>query len=92
MNENIAKLKSKGHRRYSEPAIRPYVHYGFGDKGCTVRWSSFFRRYICIYLGRFVITNETFVYDFPTSKWTKINFKQEFVPSERAAHAAAMVS
>lgn len=42
--------------------------------------------------GRFVITNETYVFDFSTSKWTKIIFKHDFVPAERAAHAAVAVS
>jgi protein phosphatase len=36
---------------------------------------------ICHYLGRFVITNETYVYDFPSSKWTKLAFRHDFVPA-----------
>ena len=39
-----------------------------------------------------MITNETFLYDFETAKWTKLNFKHDFVPSERAAHTAVTVS
>ena len=39
-----------------------------------------------------MITNETYLYDFILSKWTKLNFKHDFVPSERAAHAAVTVS
>ena len=27
-----------------------------------------------------------------SSKWSKVNFKHDFVPTERAAHAAVMVS
>jgi hypothetical protein len=42
-------------------------------------------------LGRFIITNETFLYDFQTSIWKKLNFYNNFVPAERAAHAAATV-
>jgi hypothetical protein len=42
--------------------------------------------------GKFVITNETYLFDFTQMIWKKLNFKQGFVPSERAAHAAVMVS
>lgn len=42
--------------------------------------------------GKFVITNETFVFDFSTKTWIKLNFHNSFVPSERAAHAATPVS
>jgi protein phosphatase len=45
-----------------------------------------------ITVDRFVITNETYLFDFVTSVWSKLAFRQEFVPSERAAHAAVMVS
>ncbi len=31
--------------------------------------------------GKFVITNETYLFDFTLMKWKKINFKQGFVPS-----------
>ena len=41
--------------------------------------------------GKYIITNETFLYDFQTSIWKKLNFYNNFVPSERAAHAATMV-
>jgi hypothetical protein len=39
-----------------------------------------------------VITNETYLFDFEQSRWSKLNFKHDFVPSERAAHAAVAVS
>ena len=41
--------------------------------------------------GKFIITNETFVFDFQTNVWKKLNFRNGFVPTERAAHSAAMV-
>ena len=31
--------------------------------------------------GKFVITNETYLFDFALMKWKKLNFKQGFVPS-----------
>ena len=34
-----------------------------------------------IFLGRYQITNETYLYDFQTSVWKKINFLNGFVPS-----------
>ncbi len=39
-----------------------------------------------------MITNETYLFDFNLMKWKKLNFKQGFVPSERAAHTAVKVS
>lgn len=42
--------------------------------------------------GKFVITNETYLFDFTLMKWKKLNFKHGFVPSERAAHTAVKVS
>jgi hypothetical protein len=33
------------------------------------------------YSGKFVITNETYLFDFSSMKWKKINFKQGFIPS-----------
>lgn len=41
--------------------------------------------------GKFVITNETFIYDFLTCVWKKLNFYNNFVPCERAAHASCSV-
>jgi|JI9StandDraft_2_1071091.scaffolds.fasta_scaffold371812_1 protein phosphatase len=41
--------------------------------------------------GKFVITNETYLYDFITSRWKKLQFDNCQVPSERAAHASAAV-
>lgn len=41
--------------------------------------------------GKYIITNETFLYDFQTSVWKKLSFYNNFFPSERAAHAAAAV-
>ena len=42
--------------------------------------------------GKFVITNETYLYDFTTNNWKKLKFSsQGITPCERAAHAAAMV-
>jgi N-acetylneuraminic acid mutarotase len=40
--------------------------------------------------GKFVITNETYLYDFQTHRWKKLQFEGQ-VPSERAAHAAASI-
>ena len=31
--------------------------------------------------GKFVITNETYLFDFTLMKWKKLNFKQGFIPS-----------
>lgn len=43
--------------------------------------------------GNFVITNETYLYDFVTSNWKKLKFpSQGIIPCERAAHAAAMIA
>ncbi len=42
--------------------------------------------------GKFVITNDTYLFDFKTSYWKKLDFGKGFVPAERAAHAAVMVA
>ena len=31
--------------------------------------------------GKYIITNETFLYDFQTSVWKKLNFYNNFVPA-----------
>ena len=42
--------------------------------------------------GKFVITNETYLYDFTNNNWKKLKFSsQGIVPCERAAHAATMI-
>lgn len=43
------------------------------------------------YSGKFVITNETYLYDFVTHRWKKLAFEGCQVPSERAAHASANI-
>ena len=35
-----------------------------------------------------VCKNNSFLFDFTTYSWKKLNFGNNFVPSERAAHAA----
>jgi hypothetical protein len=42
--------------------------------------------------GKFVITNETYLYDFMTSRWKKLAFDSSQPPSERAAHASAAIA
>lgn len=41
-------------------------------------------------VGKFIITNDTFLYDFLTHRWKKLAFEGCPLPSERAAHASAM--
>lgn len=42
--------------------------------------------------GKFIITNEAYLYDFPINNWKALKFNpQGNIPCERAAHAATMV-
>ena len=38
--------------------------------------------------GKFIITNETYLFDFTIKKWKKLDTQGQ-VPSQRAAHASA---
>lgn len=41
--------------------------------------------------GKFVITNETYLYDFIANRWKKLSFDPAQIPPERAAHASAAI-
>jgi hypothetical protein len=40
--------------------------------------------------GKFIITNETYIFDVPQKKWRKLETTGP-VPSQRAAHASCMI-
>ena len=72
--------------------FRSYLHHGLTNQSSALRRRSPHRGYYLPYQGKFVSSNETFLFDFPTARWTKLVFKHDFVPAERAAHAAVAVS
>ena len=42
--------------------------------------------------GKYIITNDTFIFDFGTKRWKRIANAKGEIPAERAAHAAIAIS
>lgn len=74
-------LKNKNVWRYPFSKIRSHIYDGFENKSSIVRRSCIYCRFDIFNLGKFIITNETFVFDFQTNIWKKINFYNSLIPS-----------